>query len=265
MSARYSIATLVVLFGLLGAKSTLAQTYRYRLESGKQVRVCQHMARIYASQFANPWEFTLERPPGPSYPPLPRATGKITSGQLVGVLLSRYPASPEFEAINWQVGRYLANAPELKGPQPILLARFDIDNDGKDDVVAKVGFMFSPEPAGQGAPGGNDGLFVFNENEVPWDRPLTPTDLYGHAGSTRPSMISAMTMHMSARSIRPFIYDGQTYLSVYEAENYFDEKQRKEQMWVMKYKGGGENLGGGHWRPLNVEKICRFRMFASYR
>ena len=259
----------VVLALFAATAPTSAQTYRFKLQSGKRTPVCMHMAKVYATSFRDPWDFTLESPPGPLYPSLP-GTQKMeySPAELAALYLSRYPSSREFEAIHWEIGRYLDDSPMASRTHPVrpmLVARFDVDNDGKEDVVAKVAFMFSPEPAGQGADGGVDELFVFDESQFPWNRPLKSSELFGPPGNARPSLIAPLTLQMSAREIRPFIYDGQTYLSVYEAENYFDEKRRREQMSVIKYKGGGGNLGGGHWRPLSVEKICRFRMFASYR
>lgn len=253
---------------LLCSTAAVAQSYRYKLEAGKRVPVCEHMAKVYTTSFRDPWDFTLQSPPGPLYPPLP-GTKKMeySAADRFALYLSRYPSSREFEAIHWQIGRYLDDSPMASRTHPVspmLVARFDIDNDGKGDVVAKIQFMYSPEPGGQGAIGGEDWLFVLDESQFPWGRPLKSSELFNRPGYARPSLIANLTLHMSAREIRPFIYDGQTYLSVYEAENYFDEKQRKEQMWVMKYRGGGENLGGGHWQPLKVDRVCRFHMTPKY-
>jgi hypothetical protein len=269
MPLRRVLEIFVVLAVFAGTAPVSAQTYRFKLQSGKRTPVCEHMAKVYSTSFRKPWDFTLLSPPGPLYPPVPGAKDlKYTASQRVGLYLSRYPSSPEFEAIHWQIGRLLDDSPLAKSTNPVspmLVARFDIDNDGKEDVVVKAGFMLSPEPAGQGAPGGEDWLYVLNESQFARDRPMRFSELFNYAGSARPSLIASLTLHMLARGIRPFIYDGQTYLSVYQVKSFFDEKRRTEQMWVMKYRGGGENLGGGNWRPLNVEKICRFRMFASYR
>ena len=269
MPLRRVLEICVVLAVFAGTAPASAQTYRFKLQSGKQTPVCEHMAKVYATSFRDPWDFTTESPPGPLYPLLPgNKKMEYSAGDLVGLYLSRYPSSREFEAIHWQIGDYLdesALANHANPLSPMLVARFDIDNDGKEDVVAKIGFMLSPEPDGQGAPGGQDWLFVLDESQFHWNRPLKSSELFNRPGNARPSLIASLTLHMGAREIRPFMYDGQTYLSVYEAENYFDDKRRKEQMWVMKYKGGGDNLGHGHWRPVNIERICRFRMFASYR
>ena len=269
MPLRRVLEICVVLAVFAGTAPASAQTYRFQLQSGKRAPVCEHMAKVYTTSFRNTWDFTLETPPGPLYPLLSGTKQmEYSSSELVALYFSRYPSSREFEAIHWQIGRYLDDSPMASRTHPVrpmLVARFDVDNDGKEDVVAKVAFMFSPEPAGQGADGGEDELFVFDESQFAWNRPLKSSELLNRPGNSRLSLIAPLTLRMSAREIRPFIYDGQTYLSVYEAENYFDEKRRKEQMWVVKYKGGGDYLGNGNWQPLNVERICRFRMFASYR
>jgi hypothetical protein len=79
----------------------------------------------------------------------------------------------------------------------------------------------------------------------------------------RPSSLSAQSQHMGARSIRPFLFDGKTYLSVYVPWAVTSAKQRREWMWVLQYHGGGRNLGKGKWEPASVDKLCRFRMLVT--
>jgi hypothetical protein len=261
-----SRCALVFVFASLGLSAALtarADIYRYKLELGRNVEVCQHMGKVYNSRFTHLWEYTLSNPPGPSFPLLTGTSDNNPSGYQIGLFLSRYPDSPEFNAIDWRVGSYQWNLPDSKKTIPILVARFDIDNDGKPDTVLKTSLMLSVEPAESGAPGGNDELFILDENQFPIDRPLRPADLYGHPGSVRPARISFDLLHIAARSIRPFIYKRVTYLSIYDQHEFLDSKGRRDQMWIMKYRAGGSNLGGGKWSALETESVCRFKMIVK--
>ncbi|HXZ92884.1 MAG TPA: VCBS repeat-containing protein [Burkholderiales bacterium] len=236
--------------------------YQYKLEIGKGAKVCEHMARLYNTRFKQPWAFTLSNPPGPSFARLPGVATRADSYERLGILLSRYPRSGEFDAIDWREGEYLWDARRPQSMRPALVAVFDINNDGRPDLVVKASFMNSFYPAGGGAAGGNDQLFILPDRKIDADHPLTGEELYDERLTGKAARIEYDLLGFGARLIRPFIFEGTTYLSVYEQFAMFEPKERRERMWVLKYQSGGHNWGKGKWEPLELAKVCRFRMIA---
>ena len=82
--------------------------YQYRLLMSKEDKVCTHMLALYNAD--------LHR------------ESKVN-----------YPSHPEFTAIKWQDGKYILNNTErgVKFTIGGKFAKFDINNDGKEEVVFK--------------------------------------------------------------------------------------------------------------------------------
>jgi hypothetical protein len=234
--------------------------YRYKLEKGANVEVCKHMEAVYNREFRHPWGRFEEQVT--RLPEFPRLSGVEYDERIaLDLRYSTFPTSPEFDAIQWHEGRGIWDE-ERKRVQPFLVADFDIDNDGRSDRVVKIGFMLTFWPAGRSVPGGEDELFVFDEDQVDLTRTVVLSAFYRYVGQRRPARVAYDTLGLAARSIRPFVHKGVTYLSVYEqlAEEY--PKPYRETMWVLRYRGGGANLGGGKWEPVKADRVCRFKMIA---
>ncbi len=277
ISIRRAVAyALFILIGLTAAAlASDLDRYRYVLEQNKDDKVCHHMEKVYNKYIRYPWKrpslTTLSDDPayGPNgryaFPKLPGVTHDNRMTSDMGY--SRLPTSPEFEAIKWHDGRYrFASRPDHD--RPMLVAEFDIDNDGQTDIVIKSQFMLGFEPSHGSAPGGEDTLFVFEKSAIDLNHSLTyEMFVKGRVDKKKkPAMIPGA---YSRRLIRPFLLNGVVYLSTYEqvweGGEFRDLGTRftrleSEYMNVLRYYGGGENLGPGNWSPLQLDHVCRFRM-----
>jgi hypothetical protein len=233
--------------------------YKYRTEIGGDTPECKQMARVYNLAFGEPFKFLVS---DSSSDPYPRFSG-IERQQLrafeVGMLLSRHPRSPEFDRIQWREGRLQWTSSD-KSAAPMLAANFDIDNDGKDELVIKVSFMFSFYPAGTGAPGGEDELLVIKGGAFDFSKPVSAEALYDASRNRHVSRIAADLLGLNARLIRPFIHGGKTYLHIYEQDAMTNDKERREFTHILQYEGGGTRTPSGEWTALKVRHVCRFRM-----
>jgi hypothetical protein len=232
-------------------------SYRYQLEDGKQAKVCRHMERVYNDKFRRPSSYEDDPISPPAFPRLPGVD--YDERKALDLRFSAFPTSAEFDVIQWKEGRIVRDA-ERNISSPTLVAKADIDNDGQQDVLVKTSFMLSYPLAHRSVPGGEDRLFVLNENQLDLSQSVTLRTFYGHVGQARPALLDNMTLGLGARSIRPFVYGGITYLSIYEQTADSEDKIAQEAMWVLRYHGGGGNLGGGNWEPVRFDEVCRFRM-----
>jgi hypothetical protein len=251
--------TLAAWFVFLLTMSTAAITaeddsYRYRLEEGKEHKVCQHMQSVYNKHFRRPWDF---RDLPIRTPPFPRLPGvEYDERKALDLSFSAFPSSPEFDAVPWMEGR------ATRRVSPTLVTQLDIDNDGKPETLIKTSFMLGYSPAHNSAPGGEDEIWIVDKEQVNLSEPLAIFDLHKSVGQQRPARLGMDTFAMPVRSIRPFLFDDVTYLSMYEQEVSSEGKRwrTRETMWVMKYRQGGWHKGGGNWEPVKAARICRFRM-----
>lgn len=243
-------ATVVALPTLAG----VYDNYAYKLEKGKQTKVCQHLERVYNENFQRPWDF--RDLPTSTFPRLPGV--EYDKRMALDLRSSAFPTSPEFEAVQWKEGRIVYSNP--REMRPMLTAKVDIDNDGEADTLVKATFMQGFSQGARSVPGGEDRIFVLNKGQSDLEN-ITP-EAFNATGKRRPALIGYVTLGLFARSIRPFIYDGTTYLSVYVQNA--DQKNMHETIWVLKYRDGGWNRGaGGDWEPVKADRVCRFRMVVS--
>ncbi len=245
--------------------------YRYVLEETKDDNVCRHMEKVYNQHFSYPWRRPMlsTRADDPAYGPngsyaFPKLPSVSHDNRMtLDMSYSRLPTSPEFEAIDWLEGRYSSESfPDRN--HPMLIAEFDINNDGQIDVVVKPSFMLGFEPSHGSAPGGEDALFVFGKGVIDFSRPLSyQMFARGQAGKRKPALISGAH---SRRLIRPFVLDGRVYLSIYEqvweGGEFRDLGTRftrleSEYMNVSRYRSGSENLAPGKWSPLQLVSRSR--------
>ncbi|MFM2065135.1 MAG: hypothetical protein RLZZ584_44 [Pseudomonadota bacterium] len=125
--------------------------FQYSLESNLGGEVCHHMEATLNRSFQDMWQlgeildesaysengvFAFKRQDGIA----------PNSSIIQDLALSKWPDTNEFAAISWTEGRYLIADAQVgidqpgNGPNPMLFAYFDFDNDGKIDTVLKTGF-----------------------------------------------------------------------------------------------------------------------------
>jgi len=249
--------------------------YRYVLEKSTNDKVCRHMRNVYNGHFSYPFKrpglTALRNDPndtayGPNgrytFPKLPGVTHE--NRKTLDMSYSRLPSSSEFDAIEWREGRYRFVEPSGNdhGDQPMLVAEFDIDNDGRVDTVIKTSFMLAYD--GSSGHGGEDTLRVLERGAIDLTQPVTSEMFYRHqSGKKKPVMISGPYW---SRLIRPFLFEGIVYLSAYEQiwgggeSRSFGTRLDGEYMNVLRYRSGSERLAPGEWSELEADLICRVRM-----
>lgn len=246
-------ATVVALPTLAG----VYDSYAYKLEKGKQTKVCKHMERVYNENFQRPWDF--RDLPTPTFPRLPGV--EYDKRMALDLRSSAFPTSPEFEAVQWKEGRIVRD-PNKRDLVPMIVAEIDINNDGREDSLVKTSFMQGFSLGHRSVSGGEDSVFILEKNQLDLTKDVSFKTFYGQIGEKRPALLSYVTLGLFARSIRPFIYDGTAYLSVYEQGIDPQGKLARETMWVLRYHEGGWNRGGS-WEPVKADRVCRFRMVIS--
>ncbi len=246
-------------------------TYRYKLEENNNDKVCSHMESVFSKYFKKPFstindEDEYVKGGGVLPPLLPGAKDDLRS--FVKMSFSFQPTSPEFDAIKWKVGKLITPTHGEPGGvpnDPFIAADIDLNNDGQTKIVIKNEFMtcynfYSADcsPA--------DSWSVFRKGDIDvmkgpieWDVPIQGQD--GH-----PPLAYIYGRSSECRIVRPFIYDGVTYLSCYSQDwgiNGPDINRRtpdKEYTNILKYQGV-EKLPLPDGRTLlKAETVCRFRM-----
>ena len=254
--------------------------YRYTATENKSDRVCRRMLEVYNREFAYPWKTPAMAGtgnPDRAYGPdgrfsFPRLRGVVHDDRATWIMrYSKLPTSPEFTSTAWSEGRYRVSTSlsANHANQPFLVGEVDIDNDGRPETLVKSSFMQNFWPSHDSVEGGEDTIFVFREGDIDLNKTIKFQDFFnGQAGKRKPIMISGS---YERRLIRPFVFDRIVYLSAYEQDwedgEYSgpDTRLLGEYVNVFRYRGGGENLGGGNWSPLDLERICRYRMVAAPR
>lgn len=243
------------------------RTYQFVLTTSHNATLCRHMGRVFNQRFRQPWhdemDMALYGVDGKyAFPRLPwvEHIDRIT----VDMRFSKYPTSPEFEAIAWQEGRAISGQQSESGkiPFPVLIAYFDFDNDGQADTVMKESFMTHYQyRAGWNNARGPEPLLAWrNEhkdftsmptmwsllNEVPKDK--VPQTAYG--------------LHQ-----RPFIYRGQTLVARY-AQDWGDSSVIADTPWyplnevmsIVKYTSKPQIRKSSRHPPWSEETLCEFQM-----
>lgn len=260
------------------ALTSFGSAYRYKLEMSKDDKVCRHMEKVYKKYFRTPWasppdDWNDERKKNVST----RLPGVEFNADLMGLMdRALFPSSPEFEAIKWREGRYKYQTTDTKSGgevvitgtiiNPLLVADFDIDNDGKMDTVIQGGFF-------EGMVYGIDSFSVY---------PAGTVDLKDLVGESVVKVrdvqsfreVDGMGETLSVgvdtwRSLRPFILGGVTYLSGARYESPYDGFKPnhiyKDYVDILKYIKGSSFRKGRNQPPLEFETICRFRMTEVHR
>lgn len=204
--------------------------YRYELVLNKNDKVCKHMKGVFDWSFRRPFDL--------------REISEKQQREGFFPVYSHYPSSKEFDAIAWSKPILIEVTHDGKQfllPAP--MAEFDIDNDGENEVVIK-------RPWFNGAMDSYDSLTVYKKNEIDIDHLTDWKQLFDLQGK------QLRVITTEARIIRPFIFDGRSYLMMYEAEGR-GAFWGRQTMWVRQYKGGGRN---NEETPLKMEDVCKFNM-----
>jgi hypothetical protein len=209
-------------------------SYRYELVEGKQLEVCRHMLDIYITSFARPWADSAP-------PKVERGTAQTWETQY-----SLYPTTPEFEAIHWQAHHY--------GSDPGYSALFDIDNDGLEDLVVRVGFF-------SGTPGSWDYIWVFSKGAVDLSEFRTHDDFLRRIAPKARARIG-YPIHQ-----RPFLFNGRAYIHgyTYTPEKFRDADPAEpfappEYLLIREYRGGRADDADVQKRNRSMKLICKFNM-----
>ena len=244
-------------------------TYRYSLEKNNNNKVCSHMAEVYTKFFKKPFDITnyvaMYKENGSNLPPLlPGAKDDFRS--FISMRFSFYPSSPEFNAIKWQVGKQMRGGTEQMHDVypniPFIAADMDIDNDGQLETVIKHEFIECYVPGC--VYGHADVLSIFRKGDIDLMNGPIEWHAFFKAQNDHPPLAVIYGPQSTCDLVRPFIYDGVTYLSCYhqtwikDYRNFHDETPDREYTDVLKYQGVG-TLPGGR-QPIKGETVCKFRM-----
>lgn len=206
--------------------------YRYELELNKNDKVCKHMKEVFDFSFARPFD-------------LNGISEKQQRDELFPIY-SHYPSSKEFDAVVWRNPTLIEVSHDGKQfPLPAPMAEFDIDNDGENEIVIK-------RPWFNGERDSTETILIFKKDEIDPKQITKWSELVGRPGK-RPRVIGN-----GERIIRPFIFDGMSYLAMYEATGR-GAFWGRQTMWVRQYKGGGRVIPPEE-TPLQIEDVCKFNM-----
>src|SRR5574340_117212 len=272
-----SIGFIFLASGNASARTLFTGAYDYKLEMSKDDKVCRHMEKVYKKHFRTPWRVSsfpvdLVNEDDRARNMFPRLPGlEFDAAMAKQMLFSRFPSSPEFEVIQWREGRYKSMSDEKT--YPVLVADFDIDNDGKiDTVIHDSFFSYANDMPSKFYPSGIDGFGVYPTGtlnlkafEGNWLAEFNPNNQTARAvDRLRQTASDAMWL-----SLRPFVWDGVTYLS---ASSYMPGNAdidrghtHKDYTEVLKYIRGSRERESSDEPPLELETICRFRMFEVHQ
>lgn len=241
--------------------------YRYKLEYSKNKTLCLHMTKVFNSKFKTPWyKSWLKLEPDPilfgipysqHFEKLPGITYDKRS--TFDMLLAKYPTSAEFESVKWLEGRYHDDTNSYQNSWPILFTQVDIDNDGEVEWVIKHHFMKNGDHT-RGSE--QDRLSIYRKDDFKITGQISLNALYyGQNAQSRPKKLD------TAMQLRPFVFDGITYISAYEANGgTFDRatsegSPAKEYMNIWRITGKSERFGKQSSETLENTTVCRIRMY----
>lgn len=263
------------------AQASYSATYRYKLEISKDGKVCHYMEKVYNKYFRTPWydsTFPVDvwQADERARNMFPRLPGVDFDRRVpIETRYARFPSSQEFEAIKWQEGRIKSTHQEIQkdrkivevvdGAAAVLIANFDIDNDGSLDTVIQTSFL--TEFAGHSW----DGFLIIPAGKIDFSQlgNMSYGDLL-HVDGARITDVPNKFWY----SLRPFVFDDVVYLS--GTRNGWPiptvalppPALEHDYMEILKYQGGGEfaiQEDGYNHPPLRTETICRFRMIEVHQ
>lgn len=270
------------------------ETYTYKLEVNNDDNVCRHMEKVYNAYFRQPWAThssgskAYQSEGLYSFPKYPGVEGFSLS--MLDTVYSRRPSSSEFDAIPWRlalrINKTPPNAPPIsvceqyrkennRGPigtgadcfYPLLIADFDIDNDGRAETVMKDSFVRDFPPYEHHS---NDHYYIFPQGTVdPWQF------AYGAEFINQYQKFGTWPRTLSVEIFlaRPFILNGMSYLSSYrrwwkdydpnlpgDLRNFASPD--REYMEIFKARGNGQLIPESRfsYTQYQMDLVCRFNM-----
>ncbi len=247
------------------------QAFRYELEMSRNAAVCQHMLQVYNEKFRQPWKTEPIDLAGKTYGEhskyaFPRLPGVEHNDRFTfDMRYSKWPTSPEFEAIEWREGRRITGGGPVPSSSdgrslPILAAEFDIDNDGHKEQVVKYAFVE------MWAYTDYERISIFRQARLNFLSPVTSWQIQrGGGGVPQPEGISVW------RHIRPFMLWGKVYLHLqhdvsHEVPNSAIIRERSYTL-VSEYHHDQGIFDSG-LDPITddmpgIKQVCRFHMIPT--
>jgi hypothetical protein len=229
--------------------------------------LCTHFDIVFNQRFAHFWDtepgwsdaaLRSEVERRYSFPTIPGVQPEFED--LLEMRYSRFPSSPEFDAISWTEGRLSPDGPQDGtggaggSSQPILLAHIDIDNDGKLDTVMKIGFSrgYNWLVSKEYAPA--EYIWVWRDSEAA-NLTLDPRLIAQMPLTERPALVTPSDYQ------RPFIYHEKTYLARYQLFLRSPGAVESESMSIVELRDGGSTDGSTGRPVLDEATLCRFSMY----
>lgn len=241
-------------------------TYSYKLEVNNNNKVCTHMADVYRQYFKKPFvtvatEAEFKKKGGKPPEPFPGVKGDWSNYD--EFLYSFDPSSPEFDAIKWKLGTEISHTEgdPIQYATPFIAADLDINNDGKIKTVIKDAAMdiyFVPNRVNA------DVLFIYFQGDIDLTKEPIEAGMFFKGLNGHPPFAVIYGPTSTCMLVRPFVYDGVTYLSCYHRKwtkvihDYVNPTPAQEYTDVLKFQGV-EKLPDGR-APIKAETVCRFRM-----
>lgn len=250
-------AVFLLLAGVTTAHAGERDTYEYKLIESKDDNLCKHMETVYNTDFKRPFDIVDPKTVdlrikrinalGLDLPPL-----RNDSLSLYKLLYTFYPTSPEFDAVKWEYKTYEGRY----APQPIVVAKVDIDNDGVPEVVIKTGFLHDPK--------GFDTFTILPLGAFDTSKTSFSLSDVLRGNTEKSSKASPRYIDSAIQTIfRIFRFDNKTYLHAYRFCEGMPEGQScgmfqpHESVHILKYLGGGEHLP--------VQNLPEFDNVCTYR
>jgi hypothetical protein len=224
-------------------------TYRFELVESKNDAVCKQMGDVYNGRFSRMFD---DR----GFSDKERLKNRTK-------LLMSYPASPEYEAIEWQYPEIFVYKDKDEKPYALAVAKIDIDNDGTNEIVIREGGTF------YGPKSPLETFYIYGQGEFDSSKITTSWELAQGQDPEHPPRIVSRGHYL-----RPFIFNGDTYLSNYSVV--FDEVSGEyintcapppqQRMLVSKYIQG---TAGRNYKykieesPMVFEEVCEFNMIRT--
>lgn len=241
---------IVLLFLTPIAYADEEQTYSYQLEQGKGKDVCEHMTKVFNSNFKQPWN--VERSDANINPLIFGKSLDQTFERLPGVdynkrfalkmLLSKYPSSPEFEAVPWKDGRICWVAgkqyPNCDHIGTDLIVELDINNDGHKEWLVKSLFLTRKPTSNDKQFPEADDLTIFPESGFDPAQLITEKELaYGQKDGYLPKKLGMnIDPGYSTFLLRPFVYKDRIFLAAYQTswkKNFTEKNRSKSREWPL--------------------------------
>lgn len=243
--------------------------YRYKLEHSEDKVLCPHMTQVFNDKFKTPWyKSWLKLEPDPYLFGVPysqhfeRLPGvAYDKRSTYSMFLSKYPTSPEFDAVKWQEGQ-IENDPDRKGKElPILITQLDIDNDGEMEWVVKHGFLKNGDNTRVSE---QDRLSIYRTDTFNFTEKVQAGAMYyGQNGRARPKTLG------TAMQLRPFMFSGKAYIAAYQAKGgsfdqaTFEGNPTREYLNIWRLTGKSQRFYNQSTETLDTATVCRIRMYLT--